>query len=161
MKNKLLPLPRLFIISLYKDPQLPMQLFPLYSNKSHCEIKSQLSLLPMVLCLTSPGACKLVSSDIVNLFLFHKSPTACSVSSSLKHKINSTTVCGQSVWRVCPSSLWDWVICANKPNTAWDYLVVEEKHPRTTVVPKPGTFLPASVLNFNHMTGPWGLTRCQ
>lgn len=38
-----------------------------YSHKPHVEIKSRLFSLPMVLCLTSPGACKLVSSAIVKL----------------------------------------------------------------------------------------------
>lgn len=85
-----------------------------YSHKPHVEIKSPLSSLPMVLCLTSPGACKWVSSAIVNLLLFRKSSAACSVSPLFATKRNSATVCGQSVRRLLPALTWAWVIPADR-----------------------------------------------
>lgn len=81
----------------------------------------------MVLCLTSPGACKLVSSAIENLLLFRKSSAACSVSPLFATKMNSATVCGQSVRRLLPSFTWAWVTPADKHKltnlthmTVWD-----------------------------------------
>lgn len=57
VKNQLCPVPRLFIISI-KICSCQCGFASFYSHKPHVEIKSSLSSLPMVLCLTSSGACK-------------------------------------------------------------------------------------------------------
>lgn len=63
----------------------------------------------------------------VNLLLFCKSSAVCSVSPLFATKMNSTTVCGQSVRRLLPSFTWAWVVPADELKlknlthmTVWD-----------------------------------------